>query len=282
MAKTINLEKAVLTDLALAVNPIAFAHRLGFTKLDEWQKELLLSTEPRICVNVARQLGKSTITGMLALHHALNNPGALVLLLSPSQRQSSELYKKVSNFYRDLGKPVPSEIENLLSMELINRSRVVSLPGKTGDTLRGFSAPSLIVVDEAALVSNELYYGAVRPMLSVSRGRIVLLSTPHGKRGFFFSEWEKGEDWLRFKVTADQCPRITKEFLARERRELGERWFAQEYMCSFQESEAALFRYDVIQRAISDFDELDINLDDDEDEGSASDLNSDDLNIVLD
>ena len=59
---------------------------------------------------------------------------------------------------------------------------------------------------------DSLYY-SVRPMLAVSGGRLVCLSTPFGKRGFFHLEWTKGQGWERIKITVDQCPRISKALL---------------------------------------------------------------------
>ena len=175
--------KTALADLARAVNPIKFAESLGIDP-DPWQRELLLSTRKRIILNCSRQSGKSTITAVLALHHALNYPGALVLVLSPSLRQSGELFRKVRDFYRDLGKPIGSETDTAFALEVANRSRVVSLPGKE-QTVRGFSGASLLIIDEAARVPDDLYF-AVRPMVAVSQGRVILLSTPYGKQGFFY------------------------------------------------------------------------------------------------
>jgi hypothetical protein len=85
-----------------------------------------------------------------------------------------------------------------------------------------------LVIDEASRVSDGLYY-AVRPMLAVSRGRLVALSTPFGRRGWFFEEWESGARWERHKITAEECPRITSEFLKEEEASLGPRWYKQEY-----------------------------------------------------
>jgi hypothetical protein len=109
----------------------------------------------------------------------------------------------------------------------------------------------LLVVDEAARVPDALYY-AVRPMLAVSRGRLVCLSTPFGKRGFFFETWHGSEPWERVRITADQCPRIAKEFLAEERQALGERWYRQEYECSFEDTIDQLFSYDDVMAAMAD------------------------------
>jgi hypothetical protein len=74
-----------------------------------------------------------------------------------------------------------------------------------------------------------------RPMLAVSGGRLILLSTPRGKRGIFWRVWEHDADWTKVRVTAYECPRITKEYLERERRNIGDWWFAQEYLCSVVE-----------------------------------------------
>ncbi len=78
-------------------------------------------------------------------------------------------------------------------------------------------------------------YRAVRPMLAVSEGRMVCLSTPYGKRGFFYKEWtEGGDDWHRIEIKASEVPRIKPEFLEQERRSLGEAFYRQEFCCSFE------------------------------------------------
>ena len=88
----------------------------------------------------------------------------------------------------------------------------------------------LLAVDEAARVADELYY-SVRPMLAVSGGRLVALSTPFGTRGWWYEAWRSEETWERFEVPAAECPRISKEFLEEERRSMGEWWYQQEYEC---------------------------------------------------
>ena len=140
--------------------------------------------------------------------------------------------------------------DNRLSLQLENGSRVVSLPGSEA-TVRGFSKVDLIIEDEASRVSDDLYR-AIRPMLAVSGGRLVLMSTPFGKRGHFFEEWTNGSDWHRVIIPATKCPRISKDFLDKELASLGEWWFQQEYMCQFVETEDHVFPYDLIKEAIDD------------------------------
>jgi superfamily II DNA or RNA helicase len=132
-------------------------------------------------------------------------------------------------------------------VELRNGSRIQSLPGKEA-TIRGYSGVDLLIVDEASRVTDDLY-NAIRPMLAVSDGRLALLSTPFGRRGFFFNVWERGEDWKKIRITAKQCPRITEEFLKRERASMPHWFYRQEYECSFEESQAALFDWEEVEAA---------------------------------
>ena len=238
-------------DLALALDPVRLAERAGLTP-DPWQRDVLRSQAGRLLLNCSRQSGKSTITAILATHTALYEPGALVLLLSPSLRQSQELFRKCLDAYRAASRPVPEVAESALRLELENGSRIVSLPGKE-HTIRGFSGVRLLVVDEAARVPNDLYL-AVRPMLAVSRGRLALLSTPFGTRGFFYDAWRSGsaEPWERYAVPATDCPRIPASFLQEEQRTLGKWWYEQEYRCRFLDAESQAFRREDIDRAFDE------------------------------
>jgi hypothetical protein len=207
------------------------------------------SSHPRILLNCHRQAGKSTVAGIIAVHQGTYFPRSTTLLISPSLRQSSELFKKCLYTYQTLGRPVAAEAENQLSLVLENGSRIISLPGKEA-TIRGYSAVNLIIVDEASQVPDDLIV-AVRPMMAVSGGHLLALSTPRGKRGWFWDAWENGGDvWKRFHVTADQCPRISPAFLAEERAR-GERMFRQEYMGEFLETDDQVFATEIIQAAFS-------------------------------
>jgi Terminase large subunit, T4likevirus-type, N-terminal len=235
-------------DLRLALDRVAFAKRLGL-KPDPWQEDLLSSTSERVLLNCCRQSGKSTMTGVIALHRALYHPGSLILCLAPALRQSQELFSKIAGFYRDQGRPVSAVAERKLSLELENRSRIITLPGSE-KTVRGFSGAALLAVDEAARVDDSLYF-AVRPMLAVSGGSLMMLSTPYGKRGVFFEEWTNGIGWERYEVPASQCPRIPEVFLEEERHSLPRRVYRQEYECSFEETDDQVFSFEDVAAAIS-------------------------------
>lgn len=196
----------------------------------------------------SRQAGKSTVTSVVAVHTAISKPGALVLLIAPSMRQSVELYNKVVQVHSSTRGLPPLRYETRTGCEYETGSRIIALPGKP-ETIRGFSAVDLIIVDEAAFVQDQLVAG-VRPMLAVSQGRMMMISTPFGRRGTFFETWRNDNGWRKIKVTADMVPRIDPAFLEEERIALGDAVFSQEYDAEFLSAETSLFNYDVIQAAL--------------------------------
>ena len=108
-----------------------------------------------------------------------------------------------------------------------------------------------MLVDEASRVDDGLYY-AIRPMLAVSGGRLMMLSTPAGRRGVFHEEWTNGEGWERYEIPAEEVPRIPPGFLAEERAALPAFIYEQEYCCRFIETEDQLFGYDLVASSITD------------------------------
>lgn len=243
---------SIAADFARALDPAAIFRAAGM-EADPWQAGVLRSDHPRQLLLCSRQSGKSTTVAGLAVHSALYDPG-LVLIFAPAQRQSTELFKKVAAFYRSLEDvPEPLRVTET-RMELPNGSRIIALPGSEATT-RGFSAPRLILVDEASRTEDALY-GALRPMLATTstqadQGRMVCLTTPWGKRGWFYEAWQHGgEVWQRTKITARQCPRIAPDWLEEERRLVGDFIFRQEYLCEFVDTEEQLFASELIERAV--------------------------------
>src|SRR5258707_13685919 len=124
--------------VAITLDPCLLAEAAGYT-LDPWQQRIMRSRSPRLGLLASRQSGKSLVTACLAVHTALTEPGALILLLSPSLRQSQELFRRCLDIYRAVDRPVAAEAENALSLVLDSGSRILSLPG-TERTIRGFSS----------------------------------------------------------------------------------------------------------------------------------------------
>jgi len=236
-----------LLDEAYKLDPVLWCREALDFQPDAWATRVMASQSRYVIENVSRQAGKSTCSAAMAVHQAIFFSGSLVLVVSPTLRQSGELQRKAMKFYELVDPHHLGLIEDAkLSIQLSNGSRIIALPGQE-DNLRGYSAPALIIEDEASRVSDDLYT-AIRPMLATNRGRLILLSTPNGKIGHFHKIWmEGGVEWLKIKVTADQIPRISPEFLQNERLNMTDSMFQQEYFGEFQEAEGAVFSSDLFR-----------------------------------
>jgi len=138
-------------------------------------------------------------------------------------------------------------------LELTNGAKIYSLPGANPDTIRGYSAPDLIIEDESAFVADRTFV-ASRPMLATNPyATHILLTTPYGRRGHFYDRWRaKNPDWARFMIRSEDCPRISEKFLDGEKLVLSDRSYRQEYRCEFLEAATAVFPSDLIERLVDD------------------------------
>ncbi len=235
-------------DLRNALDPAQLLRRWGLEP-ESWQENVLRIRPSRALLCCCRQAGKSSTAAAAAVYEALYQPGSLVLMLAPSQRQSSELLRKTRSLLEAAVPGLALKSDSVHSLELANGSRIVSLPARE-DTIRGYSGVALLIFDEAAWVDDDLYVAA-RPMLAVSRGRLLALSTPNGQRGWYHRAWsEEGEGWHKTTIPASKCPRISVEFLAEERHSMTAAQYASEYECRFTDAIDSAFFYADIRAAL--------------------------------
>jgi hypothetical protein len=229
-------------------DPVVWAQTAFNFQPDAVQSRILGATANHIILCCTRQFGKSTITAIRALHHAWHHSRSLVLVAAPTARQSGEWIEKSSAFLRILGVKPRGDGRNPNSLVLPNGSRLVGLPGVAAN-IRGFSSVSLLLIDEAGFVPDELYH-ALNPMLAVSRGALWLMSTPNGQSGFFYDQWHREQSgWARFQVAAGDCPRISSEFLAEQKILLGDPVFRREYLCEFTAGASQIIDRDMLDAA---------------------------------
>ncbi|HEY2909028.1 MAG TPA: terminase family protein [Gemmataceae bacterium] len=232
---------------AYRADPARLMTDAGFTP-DAWQAEFLRSTDARNLILCGRQIGKSLAVALKALCRALTTANSTVVVIAPIEPQANELVRKVLSCFNAIGRPIPTIREAVTTLEFANGSRVIALPGKER-SVHSYTA-DLLIVDEAARVPDEVYHSA-SPQLSASKGTLVALSTAFSKSGWFFKEWQAGKEFRRWSITAHDCPRHSKEFLANERLSMGPRWFDMAYMNVFGDDVAAVFSSDDIRAAVN-------------------------------
>ncbi len=236
---------------AIHPDPEIFVRQQLGIEPDPKQAWMLNERHERLLVNCSRQWGKSTITAAVALHRLLMEPKRTVIVLCPVLRQSSIFVGIVKDFVRQLGMKVRGDGENRVSIRLPNGSRVIGLPGRSGDLIRGYTGIVMLIVDEAARLADSVFFSAY-PMVSKTGADIWALSTPLGKKGFFYNSWANaGDEWQRLRAPATECPRIPAQELERARRLMGDDWTRQEYLCEFVDIGGGIFSRDRIEASFS-------------------------------
>ena len=218
--------------------------------LDIWQKNII-EEKGNVIVRAGRQVGKSTAIAIKAGEYALNNPKKQVLIIASVERQAHLLFEKVITYLEDSspnaikkGRDRPTKSK----LSLKNGSVIRSLPtGLSGTGIRGYTI-DLLIADEAAFIPQEVWV-AVTPMLAITKGKIILLSTPFGKEGYFYDRY-KDPTFKKFHVSSEDCPRKDEHFLTEEKKRMTKLQYAQEYLGEFVDELMQFFPTTLIQRAM--------------------------------
>lgn len=216
-------------------------------QLDPWQEEVL-NTDGNICLRSGRQVGKSTVVAVKTAKFAIRNANTSVMVISATERQAFLLFSKILShlldyykIYIKTGKDRPTKTE----IKLTNGSIIRCLPtGLDGIGIRGYTV-NLLIADEAAFIPEDVW-SATTPMLATTKGNIILLSTPHGREGYFYKCFDD-DSFTKFHVSSEQCPRIDKEFLKREKARMSELEYTQEYLGEFIDELRQFFKDELVK-----------------------------------
>ncbi|MCK9595427.1 MAG: hypothetical protein M0R35_07120 [Candidatus Omnitrophica bacterium] len=211
--------------------------------LDDWQKEYIKTPWYQDCFLLStRQGGKTTAMSIKAVEMCINDfgKGEVVLISSLTERQAQLMLAKAQIYAEE---KYPKEIAKgrdkptMHKLLFKNGSGILCYAaGEEGDSTRGYTLKKLMV-DEGSRM-DELYFISATPTLSVSKGSMDIASTPHGKKDkegneTFFYKASKDEHYKKWYVSAEDCPRHSPEFLAREKERMSKLQYAQEYLAQF-------------------------------------------------
>lgn len=227
--------------------------------LDDWQKEYINTDPNKDCFLLCgRQVGKTTAMSIKAVELCVNHfkKGEYVLIASITEKQAYHMLTKAltyaeEKYYRHIktGKDRPTMHKILFK----NGTGILCYAaGETGEGLRGFTIKKQMI-DEGSRMSEEFYI-AIMPQLSVVNGSMDIASTPYGKlhpdgKPKFFYKCSNNPLFKKFYVSAEDCPRHSKDFLEQQRASMSELGYAQEYLAIFTDELKRLFSDELIERA---------------------------------
>jgi hypothetical protein len=220
--------------------------------LDDWQMEFLRNLYLNKVLRSGRQVGKSTIVSIGAGEFALKNSKKNIMIIASVERQAQLLFEKVLSYIHAKaknqilgGKDKPTRHK----LTLKNGTRIYCLPtGDTGYGIRGYTI-DLLIADEAAFIGEDVWT-AVTPMMAVTKGKMWLLSTPLGKKGYFYRCFDD-ENFEKYHIRSTECPRRDEEFLKQEEKRMTKAQFAQEYLGEFIDQYHQFFPDDLIKNCMT-------------------------------
>ena len=218
--------------------------------LDDWQKKYIETRDKNCFLLCGRQSGKSTAMSIKIAECAISEKEAGdYLVIALTEKQAYALFFKTLMYletrypnYIKRGKDKPT-------MHEINLKNGVCIAchacGNTGAGLRGYTLRRLFI-DEGATMNREIFT-AITPMLSVTGGKLDIASTPAGKQGYFY-ECSLRDDFEKFYVSAEDCPRHDKTFLESEKKTMSNLQYSQEYLAVFLSDLMRLFPENLIKK----------------------------------
>jgi hypothetical protein len=237
-----------LREAAYQIDPVLWVREVLGIEPAPWQMEFLRAPlGASVIALTARQVGKTTAATWAIAHHMVFTPGGLSVVACPSHRQSAEALRRVHEILIAVGAELRTD--NVYALELKNGSRVLALPG-SHDSIRGMTVDGWIVADEAAQLTTDLI-SALRPMRARRRqARFAMLSTAWSRTDPFWSVWDSDDpSWLRLRATAEIPGLLDAEYLAQERRAMGEHDFKREYLGIPTGADGSLFTWEMYDLA---------------------------------
>lgn len=193
-------ELGIIKELLCALSPSYYLQSIGY-KLFDWQKAVLEDPAKRICINGARQSGKSTIMSGVCCHYAKFHPKSLSVIIAPTKQQSQEDIFKIRDFMQhDRDYPELTKTGGDGEIIIENGSRILVLTA-SDKAARGFSAPGIVLFDEASRIDDSVLKAVIPMLTGCKDSKLYEISTPFGKKGFFFNHFMgPSTKWSRYLV----------------------------------------------------------------------------------
>lgn len=232
----------IAEDLVYSLDRVVWAEEtLGFTPWPA-QREVLENTARSQILCCHRQFGKTTVCAVRACHELLYGHEPFVVIISGGKRQADEAAGAIERFLLRFPRKQAAIVKrDDGGWHLANGGRVLTLPSSEA-AVRGFSAVSFLVVDEAAKVDVKVA-SAAAPITAARGGSQWVLSTPAGSVGWFADHWRRRDELGYGSVFApwvEGGSNVSRAYVEEETRKWGEWWGRQEWDCEFLDRDDGL------------------------------------------
>ncbi len=204
----------------------------------------------RIAGKWPRQSGKSFIVGGYVLFKAITSPNYSIIIVSPTQNQSGELYEKVR--YMAASNPVVNKLivkSTQTEMKFANGSRIISLPcGPEGRTIRGYTG-NIIILEESGHLEDQIVNTVIIPMIAATNGQIIKIGTPWTRNHFYRSCFED-KNYTVISIGWQEVVKegqYTQSFIDEQKIQLLDIEFRTEYNAEFIDDAMSFFPTSILE-----------------------------------
>jgi len=189
-------------------------------------------------VCAGRRWGKSLLARTWILSKALETPGGLFWIVTPTYQMAKDIFWK-QGFLAEFSPSAFASV-NQVDLEIVTEkgARIALRSADRPERLVGVKLNGL-VIDEVATIKDfdYLWETSLRPTLTDYQAQAMFISTPKGYN-CFYDLWIKGQqensEWKSWRFTTYDNPFISKEEIEKAKQELDEDTFAQEYLAEFK------------------------------------------------
>ena len=196
-------------------------------------------------LNCGRRFGKSVAASNIAIIKGLERKDGEIILVSPTFSQTQIIYNMIMKRLPEQYIRSKSVAEKYV--ELISGTRIYAKSGDNPNSMRGYG-PFLVILDEAAMLKEQVWKEVLRPALADNKGDAIIISTPKGKNWFYEiyemgqSDDPKYEDYVSFRYSSYDNPFLDPKELDEMSMNLPELVYKQEIMAEFIEGGGVVFR----------------------------------------
>jgi len=235
--------------------------KLFDVELYMYQQKFLLDclNHKRVVGVFCRQTGKSMTIAIASIFEALKNPNGHIIIIAPTDRQSGELFNKITTFIKD--KKIEIEVRTFTQRQMImkNGCRISSFPvGDTGDNIRGMTA-NVLICEEAAFIKDSIVNQVMLPMVAATDGKIIKISTPFGVGNHFYKSFHEDENYKTHHISWEEAVKVghfTQEFIDEQKTQCSSLEFQTEYEARFIAEQDEYFGHRLVESCIMDIPQL--------------------------
>ena len=222
---------------------------IKFPKLKQWQKDTYNiytnnTTGKTITIKSPRQCGKTLLLQLLLIYISTKKCG-ISMFVSPTQQQARKVFYSLCKMLASTGL-INKRNDTLMMLELNNGSLIYFKSGEQRENLRGYTITGVLLIDEAAYISDEIIYEILMPMCNVHQPTIILSSTPKYKSGAFYTCYIRGlnneDNYITIDFTNyDLSEMLSKDRLKEYEKVLPKQTYQSEYLGEFVDGDGSVF-----------------------------------------